>query len=88
MGNESIHSHRDLYGRGATDNKGPILAVACVASDLLSRRALHLDLILLADGEEQNGNKDFEETLRRHKDQIGHVDAIPITVWWICALVL
>ncbi|KDQ11164.1 hypothetical protein BOTBODRAFT_35706 [Botryobasidium botryosum FD-172 SS1] len=73
-----------LYGRGATDNKGPILAVACAASDLLSRRALDLDLIVLAEGEEENGSRGFAETLRKYKDQIGHVDAILVSnSYWL-----
>jgi di- and tripeptidase len=56
-----------LYGRGATDNKGPILAVACAAADLLSRRALGLDLVMLIEGEEECGSIGFRETVQKHK---------------------
>ena len=56
-----------LYGRGATDNKGPILAVACAAADMLARRALGVDLVLLIEGEEEAGSGGFVETVRRHK---------------------
>lgn len=56
-----------LYGRGATDNKGPIIAVACAAANLLSRRALELDLVFLIEGEEEAGSGGFDETVRRNK---------------------
>lgn len=56
-----------LYGRGATDNKGPIIAVACAAADLLSRRALEVDLVFLVEGEEENGSIGFKDAVQRHK---------------------
>lgn len=56
-----------LYGRGATDNKGPIIAVACAAADLLSRRALEVDLVFLVEGEEECGSKGFKEAVQKHK---------------------
>ncbi|KAI0685388.1 Zn-dependent exopeptidase [Cerioporus squamosus] len=68
-----------LYGRGATDNKGPVLAVACAAADLLARRALGVDLVMLVEGEEEAGSGGFVETVKRHKDKIGHIDAILVS---------
>ncbi|CCM00624.1 uncharacterized protein FIBRA_02660 [Fibroporia radiculosa] len=68
-----------LYGRGATDNKGPIMAVACAAADLLSRRALELDLVMLIEGEEEAGSGGFVEAVRRNKDAIGPIDAILVS---------
>lgn len=56
-----------FYGRGATDNKGPILAVACAASELLGRRALECDLVFLIEGEEEAGSVGFSEAVKRHK---------------------
>lgn len=56
-----------IYGRGVTDNKGPILAVACAAASLLSRRALGLDLVFLIEGEEESGSAGFADTVRKHK---------------------
>jgi acetylornithine deacetylase/succinyl-diaminopimelate desuccinylase-like protein len=56
-----------LYGRGATDNKGPIMAVAFAAAELLSRKALELDLVLLIEGEEESGSRGFEDAVRKHK---------------------
>lgn len=58
-----------LYGRGATDNKGPVMAVACAAAELLAHRALSVDLVLLVEGEEEAGSGGFVETVKRHKVQ-------------------
>ena len=56
-----------FYGRGATDNKGPILAAACAASELLGQRALECDLILLVEGEEETGSAGFSDCVKRNK---------------------
>lgn len=56
-----------LYGRGVTDNKGPIMAVACAAAELLQRRALDVDLVLLIEGEEEAGSSGFKEAVKKHK---------------------
>jgi acetylornithine deacetylase/succinyl-diaminopimelate desuccinylase-like protein len=56
-----------LYARGVTDNKGPIMAVACAAAELLRRRALGLDLVFLIEGEEECGSAGFGQAVRKHK---------------------
>ena len=56
-----------LYGRGATDNKGPIIAVACAAAELLRKRSLSVDLIMLVEGEEESGSVGFREAIQRNK---------------------
>lgn len=43
------------------------MAVACAAADLLSRRALELDLIFVIEGEEEAGSGGFKEAVRKHK---------------------
>ena len=68
-----------FYGRGTTDNKGPILAAACAASELLANRELESDLVFLIEGEEETGSFGFDEALRRCKATIGHVDAILVS---------
>lgn len=65
-----------LYGRGVTDDKGPIIAIACAAADLVVQRALGVDLVFLIEGEEEVGSAGFGETVKRHKDVIGHIDEI------------
>jgi acetylornithine deacetylase/succinyl-diaminopimelate desuccinylase-like protein len=56
-----------LYGRGVTDDKGPIIAIACAAAELLSRKALDLDLVFLIEGEEECGSAGFGDAVRKHK---------------------
>jgi len=56
-----------LYGRGVTDNKGPIMAVAFAAAELLSRKALGLDLVFLIEGEEESGSRGFADAVRKNK---------------------
>ena len=56
-----------LYGRGVTDDKGPILATAFAVSGLLRRRALTCDVVILVEGEEEAGSGGFAEAVRRHK---------------------
>jgi len=50
-----------------SDNKGPILAVACAAAALRQRRELDVDLVMLIEGEEEAGSKGFAPAVRRHK---------------------
>ncbi|KAF8921560.1 hypothetical protein CPB85DRAFT_1271425 [Mucidula mucida] len=68
-----------LYGRGTTDNKGPIIAVAFAAAALLSSRQLAVDLVFLIEGEEESGSCGFEASVQAHKEAIGDVDAILIS---------
>ncbi|EJC98016.1 Zn-dependent exopeptidase [Fomitiporia mediterranea MF3/22] len=67
------------YGRGATDNKGPILAAACAASELLSHRALGCDIVFLIEGEEEAGSVGFDAAVRRNKEKFGRIDAILVS---------
>ncbi|KZT56318.1 glutathione degradosome [Calocera cornea HHB12733] len=73
-----------LYGRGVTDDKGPIMAVAMATSRLLARRSLHADIIMLIEGEEEAGSEGFREVVQRTKEQIGNIDAILVSnSYWI-----
>ncbi|KAL1683459.1 hypothetical protein EV122DRAFT_201331 [Schizophyllum commune] len=68
-----------LYGRGVTDDKGPILAVATAAAELLSRRSLHADLVFVIEGEEESGSGGFDEAVRKYRAQIGKIDVILVS---------
>ncbi|KZP01327.1 glutathione degradosome [Calocera viscosa TUFC12733] len=73
-----------LYGRGVTDDKGPIMAVAMATSKLLAKRSLHADIIMLIEGEEEAGSEGFRDMVQKNKEQIGHVDAILVSnSYWI-----
>jgi di- and tripeptidase len=56
-----------LYGRGASDNKGPVLAVASAAAELLSQDLLDVDVVCLVEGEEEAGSGGFVECVRANK---------------------
>ncbi|KKA17050.1 WD repeat protein [Rasamsonia emersonii CBS 393.64] len=63
-----------LYGRGVSDNKGPILAALYAAADLARKKTLPCDVVFLIEGEEESGSQGFQETVRENKDLIGNVD--------------
>lgn len=63
-----------LYGRGVSDNKGPILAALYAAADLARKKTLSCDVVFLIEGEEESGSQGFQETVREHKALIGNVD--------------
>ena len=65
-----------LYGRGVTDNKGPIVAALYAVTDLMQAQKLDNDIIFLIEGEEEFGSRGFEEAVKRHKELIGEVEYI------------
>lgn len=65
-----------LYGRGVSDNKGPIIAALYAVTDLLQAKALDSDIIFVIEGEEESGSRGFQDTIRQHKDLIGHIDYV------------
>ncbi|KAJ5721537.1 Peptidase M20 [Penicillium malachiteum] len=65
-----------LYGRGVSDNKGPILASLYAAADLARTKSLRCNVVFLIEGEEESGSQGFHQTVREHAAQIGTVDWI------------
>ncbi|KAI5299380.1 hypothetical protein KEM55_002211, partial [Ascosphaera atra] len=65
-----------LYGRGVSDNKGPILAALYAAAELAQQNALGCNVVFLVEGEEESGSQGFAETVSENKDLIGDVDYI------------
>lgn len=65
-----------LYGRGVSDNKGPVLAALYAVADLLAEKKLESDIVFLIEGEEESGSRGFENAVRMNKDLIGNVDWI------------
>jgi di- and tripeptidase len=73
-----------LYGRGATDDKGPILATLFAVSELIDEKRLACDVSFLIEGEEESGSKGFSEAVLAHKDFFGSVDVIMLSnSYWI-----
>lgn len=73
-----------LYGRGASDNKGPIMAAIYAVADITRSKQLQSDIIFLLEGEEECGSRCFEDAIHRHKDLIGDVDCILVAnSYWL-----
>ncbi len=73
-----------LYGRGVSDNKGPVLAAIFAVIELLRERRLTCDVIFLVEGEEENGSLGFMETIQHHRHVIGDIDWILLSnSYWL-----
>lgn len=59
-----------LYGRGATDDKGPMLAAMLAASILVARGELKCNIRFLIEGEEENGSTGILESVVRNKSYL------------------
>ncbi|PHH49871.1 putative di- and tripeptidase DUG2 [Ceratocystis fimbriata CBS 114723] len=65
-----------LYGRGVSDNKGPIIAALFAVADLMQKKALENDIVFLIEGEEESGSAGFQDAVKRNKHLIGPVDYV------------
>lgn len=73
-----------LYGRGVSDNKGPIMAALYAVTDLLQAKQLDSDVVFLIEGEEEFSSRGFQETIRENKALIGNVDYILLAnSYWV-----
>ena len=54
------------YGRGVSDNKGPVLAAMFAASALL-KQDVDVNITFLIEGEEESGSKGFVESVKTKK---------------------
>lgn len=72
-----------LYGRGVTDDKGPVLAAMFAVAELVKSRALSCNVIFLLEGEEEAGSRQLQDTVKTHKQKIGFIDYILLSnsVW-------
>ena len=65
-----------LYGRGVSDNKGPVLAALYAAAELAAESTLSANVVFIIEGEEESASRGFEKTVRENKHLIGNVDYI------------
>jgi acetylornithine deacetylase/succinyl-diaminopimelate desuccinylase-like protein len=66
-----------IYGRGAADNKGPLLTnIAAVAQLLEENPAAKLRITFLIEGEEEMGSPSFPEFLTRYADKLKTADFV------------
>ena len=66
----------NLYGRGTSDNKGPIVAAAHAVGELNLEQRLESDIVFLIEGEEERGSRGFAQIVKRNRKLIGDVDWI------------
>ncbi|KAL6714496.1 hypothetical protein ACLMJK_007921 [Lecanora helva] len=62
-----------LYGRGVSDNKGPITAAVFAVADIVAGPGLISDIIFMIEGEEESGSKGFQQAVKENKHLIGNV---------------
>lgn len=73
-----------LYGRGVTDNKGPILAALYAVADLVKSDSLSCNVTFLIEGDEEAGSRGFRQTVESAHDAIGNVDFILLSnSYWL-----
>jgi len=66
-----------IYGRGAADNKGPLLTHITAVGQLLEENPrLPLRITFLVEGEEEMGSPSFAPFIERYKDQLSQADLV------------
>jgi acetylornithine deacetylase/succinyl-diaminopimelate desuccinylase-like protein len=66
-----------LYGRGAADNKGPLMAHIAAVARLLERRPdLPLKITFMIEGEEEIGSPSFPAFLRQYQSELSRADFV------------
>ncbi|GAA5873250.1 hypothetical protein JCM8547_008613 [Rhodosporidiobolus lusitaniae] len=73
-----------IYGRGVSDNKGPMLSIAAACESLRSQQALECDVSMIIEGEEETGSVGFQDAIRKNRDLIGDIDVILVSnSYWL-----
>ncbi len=66
-----------IYGRGAADNKGPLLAIVAAVGRLLEKSpALPLRITFLVEGEEEMGSPSFPDFLEKYRERLKSADFV------------
>ncbi|KAF9338321.1 hypothetical protein BG006_005303 [Podila minutissima] len=73
-----------LYGRGVSDNKGPILACIFAASELQEEQQLDVNVKFLIEGEEENGSVGFFQAVDQNIKLFQEADVILLSnSYWL-----
>lgn len=73
-----------LYGRGTTDNKGPVTAAMFAVFELHKAKALNCDVVFVIEGEEESGSRGFARTIAANKELIGPIDFVLVAnSYWL-----
>lgn len=79
-----VFSSFSRYGRGTTDNKGPLLAAMLAVSQLAAQGKLGCNVRFLVEGEEENGSGGVMESVARNTAYFGPADLLLISNnYWI-----
>lgn len=74
----------NLYARGVSDNKGPILASIYAVADLFLREELSCDVVFIIEGEEECGSIGFQKVINESKSLIGDIDWVMLSnSYWL-----
>lgn len=66
-----------IYGRGAADNKGPLMSIIAAVARLLGENPkLPLRITFLIEGEEEMGSPSFPKFLERYADRLREADFV------------
>jgi len=64
-----------LYGRGVADDKGHIIQTLVAINQLIDTKKLQNNIVLIFEGEEEVGSKNFEFLINQAKKDLDEVDA-------------
>lgn len=77
----------NLYARGVSDNKGPILAALFAVAELYKSEQLGCDVVFIVEGEEECGSIGFQKIISEHRGLIesgGPIDWIMLlNSYWL-----
>lgn len=77
--NPEVRNNR-LYGRGATDNKGPFIVQLTALTNVLERDPdIPLNFTFLVEGEEEMGSPSFPQFLHKYKDRLKQADLLLVS---------
>ncbi|GAN06837.1 conserved hypothetical protein [Mucor ambiguus] len=73
-----------LYGRGTSDNKGPVVSSLLAVHELFKEGALDVNVIFLIEGEEECGSNGFLEALTHQHSLFQDIDLILLSnSYWL-----
>ncbi|KAI9298923.1 WD40 repeat-like protein [Neoconidiobolus thromboides FSU 785] len=73
-----------LYGRGITDNKGPIITMIFSIFNLFKKKELKSNVHFLIEGEEESGSIGFYESVASISNLLGNIDLILLSnSYWL-----
>ncbi|KAI9269351.1 hypothetical protein BY458DRAFT_187021 [Sporodiniella umbellata] len=73
-----------LYGRGTSDNKGPVLACIFAVNELLKEGILDVNVVFLIEGEEESGSVGLYEAVNQNKELFEGIDLILLSnSYWL-----